>query len=89
MGIYYFTKEVLKGIKEVKGRFWIIAEFRRFQDMCTTHDLGLNPEKTPQQRWNIPFYTDEAEFTPEQHYFLKYVVWKYLMHNNKKNLYLI
>jgi hypothetical protein len=39
MGIYTITVQKLEKIHEVKGRFWIKAEFREHEDIWTTYDL--------------------------------------------------
>lgn len=101
MGIYSFTNLEFVCIKEIKGRFWVIAEFRQFEDMCCTFDLIKGEAYAERrERWNIPMYGVKGEdgnyvsgywngekyvnriFTPEQHYFLKRVIWKYLMQDS-------
>lgn len=58
MGIYTITVKTLEKIHEVKGRFWIKAEFREHEDMWTTYDLGTEegPDRVAVllKTYNIP-----------------------------------
>lgn len=104
MGIYTITVQTLEKIHEVKGRFWIKAEFREHETMWTTYDevmIGPNRLDIIMNKYNIPqdWYKRDGTYiavsrdgltktviTNDQHYILKFIIWKYLMYSDRYDL---